>query len=530
MKQTEHKSKQLSSDRYKTFASPKIIDEHFICALFNLNPSDILHIQCIRDTSDGFTSVNLTLKCTSPPCPVCGEPHPYVKDYYTRKINHAVLSDSHTVLSLRDRRYMCRHCRKTYFAQNPLTEDFFRHSLLTSQLILKDLKDPNMTMASIARKYHISPTTVANVFDAHVDMGRKPLPKFLCIDEVYAFRSNNSKYVCVLLDYRNKVPVDLLPSRKYEDLAHFFSSIPKEEREKVTVFSTDMWDAYRSIAKHYLPNARIIVDHFHITQECHKRLDRIRINTQKLFPNDSKEYYLLKNFNWVLYKNDPVLLDENRERKYNRKMKCYLNYHDIKCLLQNSHPHLEMAVNLKDALSIYYDTIKIIEDGENPGYQDSVPQLKIKADGKATIRSRKLHDETKKRNEMRVMNHSEALKELEDLIARFRNSPLVEMSSFASTMNKWKKEIVDSLCVYTELDRKRMSNSLIENRNKIIKNVKRTANGYGNWRRFRNRLMYSLDPQSTYSITANENVLEHKRKMNRRHYEEWKKKHDQTEM
>ena len=519
-----------TTTRYYTTNPSKIIDEHFICTLFNLDPMDVLQLQCLRDTSDGNTSINLTLKPTSPPCPHCGEPSPLIKDYYVRKINHAVLSDSHTVLYLRDRRYMCRHCHKTYFAQNPLTESFFRHSLLTTQLVLQDLKDPNMTMSSIARRYHLSSTTIANIFDAHVDIGRKTLPHFLCIDEVYAFRSKKSNYVCVLLDYKNKKPIDILSSRTYDDLSRFFSSIPREEREKVSVFSTDMWGAYRSIAKRYLPNACIIVDHFHIIQECHKRLDRIRLNIQKTFPKNSQEYYLLKKFNWVLFKNDSSLFDENREKRYNKKMKRYLNYHDIKCLLQDSHPELEMAINLKDALCIYYDSIKIIEVDDDPNYREGVPQLKLKADGEATKRSRKHHDDAKKRNSRRVLSHEEAEKELVQLITRFRECPLVEFSSFATTMNNWKEEIVNSLQIYTELDRKRMSNALIENRNKIIKNVKRTANGYGNWRRFRNRLMYTLDPNSTYSIMADETVIEHKRKMNRLHYLEWKKRNDKADL
>lgn len=524
---TSHNSTTTS---YHTTNPPKIIDEHFICALFNLNPTDILHFQCLRDTANGNTSIHLTLNPTSPPCPRCGEPSPLIKDYYTRKINHSVLSDSHTILYLRDRRYICRHCRKTYYAQNPLTETFFRHSLLTTQLVLQDLKNPNMTMTSVAQRYHLSPTTIANIFDAHVDIGRKPLPKFLCIDEVYAFRSQKSKYVCVLLDYKNKTPIDILPSRIYEDLARFFSAIPKEEREKVSVFSTDMWEAYRSIAKRYLPNACIIVDHFHIIQECHKRLDRVRLNIQKTFPKKSQEYYLLKKFNWVLFKNDNTLFDENREKKYNKKMKRYLNYHDIKCLLQDSHPQLEMAINLKDALCMYYDSIKIVEADDDANYQEDVPKLKYKADGKATKRSYKRHIDASKRNSRRALSHEEAKKELEQLIMRFRECPLIEFSSFATTMNNWKEEIVNSLQIYVELDRKRVSNSLIENRNKIIKNVKRTANGYGNWRRFKNRLMYTLDPNSTYSIIADESVINHKRKMNKQHYLEWRKRHDKTRL
>lgn len=149
----------------ESFTPPKIVDEHFICALFNINANNLLHANCIRDTKTGNTSVHITLRPTYPPCPVCGAPVPHIKDYYTRVINHSVLSNTHTLLYFKDRRYICPHCHKSFFDSNPFIEDCFHHSLLTTKLILDDLKDPNTTMRSIANRYHLSSTTIANVFD-----------------------------------------------------------------------------------------------------------------------------------------------------------------------------------------------------------------------------------------------------------------------------------------------------------------------------------------------------------------------------
>lgn len=505
-----------------TTSASKIIDDHFICALFNLNVDQVLHVNCVSDTKIGSTDIHITLIPTYPICPACGAPSPSIKDYYVRSINHSILSNTHTRLLYRDRRYQCKHCHKTFFDKNPFVEEGFKHSLRTTQLVLEDLRDPNMTMSAVARRYHLSPTTIAHIFDAHVDIGRKPLPKFLSIDEVYAFKSNTSKYICVLLDYSQKIPVDILPSRTYEDLARFFSAIPLKERENVICFSCDMWKTYRSIAKNYLPNAKISVDHFHISQECTKRLNRVRIETQKTFPKKSDAYYLLKKFNWVLFNNDDSILDPNRKKKYNRRLKKFLNYHDIKCLLQESHPQLEMAVNLKDALSLFYDSFKLLEENIDPLDLETVPSLKFNTKGDPTYRSRKLNQEAKKRNSKKVLTEEEAMKELDELIKRFRDCPVIELSSFASTLYEWRFEIINSLRVYDALGRKALNNGLIENQNKIIKNVKRTSNAYANWPRFRNRLLYSLNKESTYSLNVNELVIRQKRKMNRENYMRWK--------
>ena len=51
---------------------------------------------------------------------------------------------------------------------------------------------------------------------------------------------------------------------------------------------------------------------------------------------------------------------------------------------------------------------------------------------------------------------------------------------------------------------KKVNNAIIENRNKIIKCIKNNANGYTNWPRFRNRVMYVLDPNATFSLEPRE--------------------------
>ncbi|MBF0579209.1 hypothetical protein IM774_05330 [Erysipelotrichaceae bacterium RD49] len=38
-----------------------------------------------------------------------------------------------------------------------------------------------------------------------------------------------------------------------------------------------------------------------------------------------------------------------------------------------------------------------------------------------------------------------------------------------------------------------MTSSMIENRNKLVKQIKNNANGYTNWPRFRNRVLYVLN-------------------------------------
>lgn len=46
-----------------------------------------------------------------------------------------------------------------------------------------------------------------------------------------------------------------------------------------------------------------------------------------------------------------------------------------------------------------------------------------------------------------------------------------------------------------------MTNTLIENRNKAIKLLKRNSNGYTNWDRFRNRVLFVLNDDVSINIS-----------------------------
>ena len=50
----------------------------------------------------------------------------------------------------------------------------------------------------------------------------------------------------------------------------------------------------------------------------------------------------------------------------------------------------------------------------------------------------------------------------------------------------------------------KMNNAIIENKNAIIKCVKKNANGFTNWDRFRNRILYVLNKEETYSLYPKE--------------------------
>ena len=68
-----------------------------------------------------------------------------------------------------------------------------------------------------------------------------------------------------------------------------------------------------------------------------------------------------------------------------------------------------------------------------------------------------------------------------------------EFINCMTTMKKWNDEIINS---FDAMYGRRISNGALESVNSRIKNIKRNANGYRRFERFRKRVLYSLNKKS----------------------------------
>ena len=87
--------------------------------------------------------------------------------------------------------------------------------------------------------------------------------------------------------------------------------------------------------------------------------------------------------------------------------------------------------------------------------------------------------------------------DLEELIVEYKLSGINGFPELAATLDYWKEEIVSSFSI---ISGQRVSNGPIEGRNSLIKKVLHLANGYCNFCRFRNRIIYSLNKFAAHSF------------------------------
>lgn len=414
------------------------ITDEIITDILNEHQGDIEDISSFRKNNSLF--INVTLKRKKLPCPVCGSIKLGIKEYKTKKIKHSILNRFPCFILYRARRFICRDCGKTFYEPNNFVQKNHTISKLTVMNVLNELKEPNATFTSVANHNHISRTQVESIFDKYVNVPRQPLSSVLCIDEVYTETSKKNKYSCLLLDFNSNQLIDVIINRKKYTLLNYFENIPKKERERVQYVIMDMYETYRSVTKLRLPKAKIAVDSFHVIKNYNEALDKIRKRIMSNYAKKSIEYYLLKKFNWTLFKD---CIEEN-EAKYNRKLKRYINYPQILELILNISEELRTAYELKSDY-VYFNKHSNINDCEENFWK-----------------------------------HIEDMKE----------SNIPEILKMKKTLVRWSNEIFTS---FIFIDGKRLSNGIMESKNGTAKKIKNNANGYRNFLRFRNRCLYVMN-------------------------------------
>lgn len=441
---------------------------------YGLSPKDVESMSTTR--TGELTLVTIQLSAAYPACPSCAHPHPHVYNYSPKKINMDLIAGDKCFLIYRQRRYRCPQCGRSYLETSPFT--FKKQRIAKEKVldILNCLKSPTETFSSAARRFNVSPTTVQNLFDQFVCVAtHRSLPEVLLIDEVHAFHSEFSEYVCMFLDGRTLEPVDLLPTRRKADLLDYFRQYPPEEREKVRYFSSDMYKVYQEAARVLFPNAVIAIDRFHVAQLFSRQAQkvRIRIMNGQSGPERRKNYSLLKNHNNLL-----TVSRNTRVEAMEGSSVRYVKIFDPMAARKYS-PILQRKVNSAGLLQAI---------------------LEIHPD---LVTTRKLADQFEELFK-RYKSPKEAARPLHRLIQALKASGITELISVGETMDSYRQQILNSFTTteeYWVVDpkdgsadkyEKKLTSSLIENKNRIVKIIKNNANGYRNWKRFRNRVLWCL--------------------------------------
>jgi len=157
-------------------------------------------------------------------------------------------------------RFRCRACRHTWLSGLPGVDE---HHAVTERLIQyverETLSLSSRTFVSLARELGLAESSVRNLFDACVKKREQKrmlrAPRILGIDELHLLGAPR----CILTDIAEK-----------KVIPHNGESTDGNRQ------SVDMWAQYRTCARELLPDARIVVDPFHVLKMASSCLETVR--------------------------------------------------------------------------------------------------------------------------------------------------------------------------------------------------------------------------------------------------------------
>lgn len=216
-----------------------------------------------------------------------------------------------TYLKLNKQRFHCKVCGQTFVAKTSLVDEgCFISKDTKCQIAIK--ASEAMTLKAIAQDTAVSSASVqrvinkeAKAFNHHVD----GLPKHLSFDE---FKFAKGRMAFEYINVETGEILDIIASRFNVTIKdHFITHYSWQERKQVETVTIDMNAGYVSVINELFPNAKIIIDRFHLTQLVNRSMNKTRIQIMNQFHTskneDQKKYRRLKRYWRLLLKRETDL-------------------------------------------------------------------------------------------------------------------------------------------------------------------------------------------------------------------------------
>ena len=386
--------------------------------------------------TDTHIEIQAKLDYPAPSCPHC---HGKMIKYDFQKPSKIPLLEqagTPTLLRLKKRRFQCKSCRRVTVAETSIVEKNCQISNLVRQKVTQLLTE-KVSLTDIARRLRVSTSTVYRkldqfTFKEHYDK----LPAVMSWDE-FGFKKGELAFVETKL-------ITILDNHRQTTIRNYFLKYPLKVRQQVQFITMDMSGAYIPLARKLFPNAKIVLDRFHIIQHLGRAFLKTRIAIMNQFDKKSLPYRALKN-HWRLFQKD--------------SRKLYLSSFYSKTFRQTLAPHEVVAKTLvfSKELTDYYTLYQLLL----------------------------FHFQEKR------------VGEFFELIEENRSKVNHYFQTVFRTFLRHKQYIQNAL----ETD---YSNAKLEATNKLIKDIKRLGFGFRNFINFKKRIFITLNihKKRTYPVLS----------------------------
>jgi transposase len=251
----------------------------------NLNIENFLNLPKIKVVGGGqisdFYALQLQFTNQGINCPHCKKYLDVVHQIRYILVKDLSISGMEVYLKVPRRKFYCRQCQK-YTTEQVIWLDSKR--LLTNrykEYIYTKVKD--LTVEQVGRSESLGSKQVQEIFNEFSKIEIKNqdwgMPKRLSLDE-FSRKKGQGNFATILTNLDKSSLLEVIDSHKSDDIIKALKRIPQNIREQVEEVCVDMWGGFPKVIREVFPNAKIVIDRFHVQKLINKNLNKIRLKLE----------------------------------------------------------------------------------------------------------------------------------------------------------------------------------------------------------------------------------------------------------
>lgn len=163
------------------------------------------------------------------------------------------------------------------------------------------------TFASIAEEVGVVEGTIRLIFKDYVADLEKTVrfetPKWMGIDEIHLIKPRG-----VISNIQKNTIVELLPNRNKETVVRYLYNLAG--KDGIQYVAMDMWAPYRDACQAVIPQAKVVIDKFHVVRMANEALERVRKSLRESLTPKQRRGLMHDRF--VLLKRERDLTDQEQ--------------------------------------------------------------------------------------------------------------------------------------------------------------------------------------------------------------------------
>jgi transposase len=190
-----------------------------------------------------------------------------------RKVLHYWRNGKKIYLDLHRSRWRCQRCKRTFNDGEELVRTYSRITKPAEAEVLWQLKGQGFS--HITRELGVGYSTQRKLLEREID--EEMLSTLKCNDEIYlgidehSFRHQD--LVHTVTEVKQRKMLAILKDDRIVTLKSFLSKISKDKVKEVCI---DMKESLRKAAGSLFPDAKVVLDPFHVIADANKRMDEAR--------------------------------------------------------------------------------------------------------------------------------------------------------------------------------------------------------------------------------------------------------------